>query len=78
MRNRKTILITYATAVRLASLFVFLFLYSFWFNGAVLGVLAFAGSFAAETMVLGWHFHGQAKMPGPLFPSSANNTRHPG
>ena len=48
------------------------------FNGAVLGVLAFAGSFAAETMVLGWHFHGQAKMPGPLFPSSANNTRHPG
>jgi len=38
-------------------------------NGAVLGVLAFAGSPAAETIVLGWRFHSQAKMAGLLFPS---------
>jgi hypothetical protein len=39
-------------------------------NGAALGVLAFAGSFAAESMVLGWRFYGQARRPGSLFPSS--------
>lgn len=38
-------------------------------NGAVLGVLTFAGSFAAETIVLGWRFHGQAKVSGLSFPS---------
>jgi len=44
------------------------------FNGAMLGVLAFAGSFVAETMVLGWYFYGRARMPGPLLPDYSNNT----
>jgi len=48
-------------------------------NGAVLGVLAFSGSFAAESMVLGWRFHGQTKISGPLFPScSACTASHIG
>lgn len=40
MKNRRTILITYATAVRLISLFGFLFLFAQWFDGAVVGALA--------------------------------------
>ncbi|MEW6673118.1 MAG: hypothetical protein AB1427_15545 [Thermodesulfobacteriota bacterium] len=46
-------------------------------NGAVLGVLAFAGSFAVETAVLGRHFQRQAKAPGPLFPSNSSHSGHP-
>lgn len=44
------------------------------FNGAVLGVLAFAGSFVAETMVLGWYLYGQIRIPGPLLPDYSDNT----
>lgn len=43
-------------------------------NGAVLGILAFAGSFLAETMVLGWYLHDRLKMPGPLFPDYPGRT----
>ena len=52
MRNRKTILITYATAIRLLSLFVFLFLYSFWFNGAVVGALATVSGMTVEAVYM--------------------------
>ena len=38
------------------------------FNGAVLGVLAIAGAFAAETSVLGCRLWRQSKAPGPMFP----------
>ena len=44
------------------------------FNGVVLGILAFAGSFVAETMVLGWYLYGQVRMPGPLLPDYSDNT----
>ena len=47
------------------------------FSGAVLGILAFAGSFVAETMVLGWYLYGQIRMPGPIFPDYSDNTWHP-
>ena len=68
---RKTGFIAVTAGIRLAVLAAIGGISFFYpnINGAVLGVLAFAGSFASETMVLGWHFHGQTKMPGPLFPS---------
>jgi len=37
------------------------------FNGAVLGVLAIAGAFLAETVVLGWRLRTQTRMPGAIF-----------
>ncbi|MDF1593459.1 MAG: hypothetical protein P1P89_18270 [Desulfobacterales bacterium] len=68
---RKTGFIGLTAGVRLAVLAAFgvvpFFLPNI--NGSVLGVIAIAGSFAAEAMVLGWRFHGQTKMPGSLFPS---------
>ena len=72
---RKTGFIGVTAGVRLAVLAAFGSI-SFFFpdtNGAVLGVLAVAGSFAAESMVLGWRFYDQAKMPGSLFPASIDN-----
>ncbi len=41
-------------------------------NGAVLGVIAIAGAFAAETFVLGWRLWKQTKEPGPLFPDRSS------
>jgi len=38
-------------------------------NGAVLGVLAIAGAFAAETIVLGWRLWKHMNVPGHLFPT---------
>ena len=72
---RKTGFIAVTAGVRLAVLAAFGVISFFYpnINGAVLGVLAFAGSFAAESILLGWRFHGQAKMPGPLFPPLSNN-----
>jgi len=75
---RKTGFIAVTAGIRLLVLAAFggiSFLYPD-INGAVLGVLAFAGSFAAESMALGWYFRGQAKMPGSLFPSYSGNTCH--
>lgn len=72
---RKTGFIAVTAGVRLAVLAAFggISFFNPNVNGAVLGVLAFAGSFAAESLVLGWRFHAQTKMPGPLFPSSSGN-----
>ena len=68
---RKTRYIAVAAGIRLAVVAGIGYLSSFFpeINGSVLGVLSLAGSFAVETMLLGRHLHGQAKMPGPLFPS---------
>jgi progressive ankylosis protein len=43
-------------------------------NGAVLGVLAIAGAFAAETFILGWRLWKQTKMPDPLFPDRSSSS----
>jgi Na+-driven multidrug efflux pump len=37
------------------------------FNGAVLGVLAIAGAFLAETVVLGWRLRIQTRSPDAMF-----------
>jgi Na+-driven multidrug efflux pump len=42
-------------------------------NGAVLGVIAIAGAFAAETVVLGWRLWKHIKAPGPLFPERSSS-----
>jgi len=52
MRNRRTILITYATAVRLACLFIFLFSFSLWFSGAVVGALATVCGMTVEAVYM--------------------------
>ncbi|MEW6673117.1 MAG: hypothetical protein AB1427_15540 [Thermodesulfobacteriota bacterium] len=72
---RKTGFIAVTAGIRLAAVAAIGYISFFYpnFNGAVLGVLALAGSFAAETLVLGWHFRGQAKLPGPLFPFIPGN-----
>jgi len=38
-------------------------------NGAVLGVFAFAGAFAAETILLGWYLYHQVRKHETLFGS---------
>ncbi len=48
MNQRQTILITYATAVRLVSLIGFLFVFSIWFDGAVVGAMATVGGMTVE------------------------------
>jgi len=48
MNQRRTILITYATAVRLVSLVGFLFVFSIWFDGAVVGAMATVGGMTVE------------------------------
>lgn len=51
--QRRTILITYATVVRLLALFVFLFLFSFWMKGAVIGSAALVACMVAEAVYMG-------------------------
>jgi progressive ankylosis protein len=46
--QKRTILITYATVVRLLSLFIFLFIYPFWLKGAAIGSAALVSCMAAE------------------------------
>lgn len=48
MNKRRTILITYATAVRLVSLIGFLFVFSIWFDGAVVGAMATVAGMTVE------------------------------
>ena len=48
MNKRRTILIPYATAVRLVSLVGFLFLFSIWFDGAVVGAMATVSGMTVE------------------------------
>lgn len=73
---RKTRFIAVAAGLRLAVVagIVFISLFYPGINGSVLGVLSLAGSFAAETVALGWYFRSQANIPGPLFPSPSNNS----
>lgn len=52
MNKRKTILITYATAVRLASLVGFLFAYSFLFDGAIVGAMATVSGMTVEALFM--------------------------
>jgi O-antigen/teichoic acid export membrane protein len=55
MLNRKTIIITLSTLVRLLSLTVSLLLLPRWLDGAVIGAAALVGCMAAET-IFGWLF----------------------
>jgi len=48
MNKRRTILITYATAVRLVGLIGFLFVFSIWFDGAVVGAMATVAGMTVE------------------------------
>jgi len=48
MNKRRTILITYATAVRLVSLIGFLFVFSIWFDGAIVGAMATVAGMTVE------------------------------
>jgi Na+-driven multidrug efflux pump len=52
MNQRRTILITYATAVRLVSLVGFLFVFSIWFDGAVVGAMATVGGMTVEAIYM--------------------------
>lgn len=48
MNKRRTILIPCATAVRLVSLIAFLFIYSTWFDGAIVGAMATVSGMTVE------------------------------
>jgi len=48
MNKRRTILITYSTGVRLLSLVVFLFIFSVWFDGAIVGAMATVSGMTVE------------------------------
>lgn len=50
--QRRTILITYATVVRLLTLFVFLFIYPFWLEGAAIGSAALVSCMATEAVFM--------------------------
>ena len=68
---RKTFVIAVSAGVRLvvfAGIGIFAFLYPD-LNGAVLGVFAFAGAFAAETILLGWYLWHQVRKHETLFGS---------
>ena len=50
--QKRTILITYATVVRLLSLFFFLFVYPFWLKGAAIGSAALVSCMTAEAVFM--------------------------
>ncbi|MDF1590346.1 MAG: hypothetical protein P1P89_02430 [Desulfobacterales bacterium] len=50
--QKRTILITYATVVRLLALFVFLFIYPFWLKGAAIGSAALVSCMASEAVFM--------------------------
>jgi len=52
MIRRRTILITYATFIRLASLIGFLVLFSIWFDGAVVGAMATVAGMMVEAVYM--------------------------
>jgi len=52
MIRRKTILISYATFIRLAALVGFLILYSIWFEGAVVGAMATVSAMSVEAVFM--------------------------
>ncbi len=52
MIRRRTLLISYATAIRLSSLIGFLILYSIWFDGAVVGAMATVSGMTIEAIYM--------------------------
>ena len=50
--QKRTILITYATVVRLLALFAFLFIYPFWLKGAAIGSAALVSCMATEAVFM--------------------------
>lgn len=54
IRVRRTGLVSFATGVRVAGLFVFLFVGRFWFDGAQLGAFALVSCVVTETLVISW------------------------
>ena len=52
MLNQKTILITISTSIRLVSLFIFLFIYSFWLDTAAVGALAMVSCMVLEALFM--------------------------
>lgn len=52
MSQRRTVLITKATVIRLISLAVFLFIYSFWLDGAAMGGAAMVSGMAVEAIYM--------------------------
>ncbi len=60
LQARRTALISFATMVRVAGLFLFLALGRSWFNGAQLGAFSLVGCVATETLVISltvWRVH---------------------
>lgn len=54
MLNRKTLIITWSTLVRLGSLAVWLFMLPLWLEGAAIGAAALVLCMASETVFAGW------------------------
>lgn len=63
MIRRRTLLISYATAIRLAALVGFLILFSVWFDGAVVGALATVCGMTVEAVYM--IFAARAYLPAP-------------
>ena len=60
IRARRTGLVSFATAVRIAMLFVYLWIGLYWFSGAKLGAFALLGCVGTETLVIAyfaWKVH---------------------
>ncbi|MDT8440107.1 MAG: hypothetical protein RQ723_00425 [Desulfuromonadales bacterium] len=62
IRARRTSLVSFATAVRIGMLFVYLWLGQFWYDGTKVAAFALLGCVATETAVIGW-FAWRVKLP---------------
>jgi len=62
IRARRTGLVSFATAVRIAMLFVYIWLAQHWFSGAKVGAFALLGCVGTETMVIAF-FAWRVKLP---------------
>ncbi|PLX74907.1 MAG: hypothetical protein C0614_11530 [Desulfuromonas sp.] len=62
IRARRTPLVSFATAVRIGMLFVYLWLGQIWFDGTKVAAFALLGCVATETLVVGW-FAWRVKLP---------------
>jgi Na+-driven multidrug efflux pump len=78
MRKTGAIALTAGIRLLVVTLIASTTIYHSDLNGAVLGVIAIAGAFAAETIVLGWRFRKQTKASRPLFPEKSRNHGNPG
>ncbi|MFO7767306.1 MAG: hypothetical protein R6V33_12820 [Pelovirga sp.] len=54
IRARRTALVSFATGIRVAGLFLFLFAGKIWFDGAQLGAFALVSCVVTETLVISW------------------------